>query len=644
MLLVLIAIVSELYSAPKYSSPQEFLAKYMEQEPVSFFKIFPVPDTSNPVTHIKAYVAYTEKEFLSLVVIDSFDLVSTSKSYDDNNIFRGDYVALTLSTYPTKEFAYVFIASKGEGQYDFVLGNHGFTSKDWDGIWSVESKEKEGNLMILFKVPFSSIMFHDSIFYFQLDLNLRGGVISYSTDYNEPSWALFNMHSVCLKGITPSRFQYKLNAIPYMRFQRIEENEPEFAVGGIFELRPDAQSLFSFAFNPDFSTVDLDVISLDLSVGPRIFPEKRKFFLEGANAFTISLPLYNSRNIDTLHYGFKGVWERNTYSLYGLYAKHDANRDFLGFGFSYYTSSKIASPYFRFLRDDSVSTIVLGNSSYLQPLKTQIFFEGAINATNRNVGFVLSISRSARPGLGFSARITSVDSSLISPVGIMFYNNKLGYSVNVWYEWLPFKNLRNLVYFAHYGLSKKHLPENIYNGTNVSYQIVTTTFPIWFFKLGFGRTVFGSRNSSYYEWKGFYAGFGPSFKHGSFTWGIEKDLKEDNFLLNFSGSLNVLQSSLNFELSRKSFNPFVESDTTIFQFYGEVPLFKKVFLKPFVSYERSASGGETEEYLRVNMREFLYFNRFTQLAFVQDIAYDVSGGRFERKNFLLRFQLYFQIR
>jgi len=137
----------------------------------------------------------------------------------------------------------------------------------------------------------------------------------------------------------------------------------------------------NFAFNPDFNQVEADVDRLDVNLRYAIgFPERRPFFLEGADYFSTSINAVYTRSIIDPKYGIKLTGKEGSHTI-GFFSAYDeatsailpddesSENIFLGKGALYNI--------FRYKRD-------LGENSYLGFLLTDKEFEGAYN---RMLGF-----------------------------------------------------------------------------------------------------------------------------------------------------------------------------------------------------------------------------------------------------------------
>ena len=638
----ILLVIASTHRVSRFNSIDDFTRDYSNLEPFYFYKVFPGYDTTHPVNTIKAYAGYTEKSLLFLIEWDSIRPISGTKGYDSRDIYMGDYIGVYLSPFKNREFAYGFIASPGGGMMDYILTQHGFSAKEWDALWDSKNITTEnGKWILLFVIPFKSIFFEDSIFFVNLFANSFLKSILYATDYNQPIRATYNMEKIMLNGFNIKKSKIKLDVLPYLRAEKRDDTTSlNTAAGGIIEVKPNFFSLLSFAYNPDFSTVDLDVTSLDVNIYPRYYPEKRKFFTEGSGNFAFSLPVYYSRNIDTLKYGLKGVYEKEKYSLYGIYAYYNTSNQFFGIGLNGKKVIKNLDPYMRILKDDSIVQVVGGANYYIPFIGGMLSAEGGYNFQNSNTAFEVFLSHQRYPGFSINMDIASIDTAFISKVGKPWYNNTLRGSIFASYDWI-LSNGRFRPSLMIYGenLYNKMSKSSIYRERSLTLQIIA--YHNMFSGIGFREDIYGT-GSGYLVWKGIPVSIGVDTRYVSPTIYYYYDLENKNSFFSLNSGFHIMGSMLNLQVSTKKLTQ--GSDSVIATMYGELPVYKKVILKPFIEYTYYTTGGNpVSQDLHLNMREFIYINRFTQMAFLQDLIYDLNRGVFTGKNFLFRVQLYWQI-
>ena len=643
-ILMSLIIVASVHHVKKFNSVTEFVNNVKSQDTFVFYEVFPRYDTTKSNHNIKAFAGYTNKYLLFLFEIDSINPISGTRGYDSRDIYNGDFVGLSLATFKSKEFAYHFLASPGEGQSDFLLTQYGFSGKEWDGLWNFKNINKKDNKWVsLFIIPFKSIFYRDSVFFIKLFTNLYLTNTLFATNYNQPLNATYNMEELVLSGFNLKKSGIKISTIPYLRTEKFADTAKlKVNGGGIIELKPNFYTLLSAVYNPDFSTVDLDVTSLDVNIYPRYYPEKRKFFTDGSSKFDFSLPVYYSRNIDTLRLGMRGIYDKEKYSFYGIYADYNNHNKFAGLGINRQKLFRHFDTYVRILKDDSIVLSVLGLNYYIPFISAMLNAEGGCNFENRNKAFIVSFSRDRYPGLGIHMSFQSIDTSFVSKVGMPWYNNTLQASGYVTYSWI-LKNSpdwRPSVMFYAENLYNKVPRLSLYRERSAKVQIIAPHNI--YASIGIRENIYGSAVGEM-RWLGVPLGGGVFTRFISPSVYYFYDVENKNNFITLSSGFHIKGSTMNLSFSSKRING--ASDSTIVTLYGEMPVYKKFLIKPFIEYKRYTqySGSSIDSNVHLNLREFIYINRFTQIAFLQDFLYDLERKRAVDKSFLMRLQLYLQI-
>lgn len=643
-ILMSLVIIASVHHVKKFNSVTEFINNAKSQDAFIFYEVFPRHDTTKPNHNIEVFAGYTNKYLLFLFDIDSINPVSGTRGYDSRDIYNGDFIGLSLATFKNKEFAYYFLSSPGEGQSDYLLTQYGFSGKEWDGLWDFKNiSNKDNKWVSLFIIPFKSIFYRDSVFFTKLFANLYLSNTLFATNYNQPLNATYNMEELILSGFNLKKSGIKLSAIPYFRTEKLVDTAKlNVQGGGIIELKPNFYTLLSAAYNPDFSTVDLDVTSLDVNIYPRYYPEKRKFFTDGSGKFDFSLPVYYSRNIDTLRMGMRGIYDREKYSFYGMYADYNNHNKFVGIGINRQKLFRNFDTYVRTLKDDSIVISVLGVNYYVPFISAMLNAEGGYNFENRNKAFVVFLSRDRYPGLGVHMNLQSVDTSFVSKVGMPWYNNTLRASGYISYSWILRNNpgWRPSAMFYTENLYNKTQKFSMYRERSVKFQTIVPHNI--FTSIGMRENIYGS-GANQMKWVGIPVGGGIFTRFVSPSFYYFYDVENKNSFITLGSGFHIKGSTMNLSFASKHING--ASDSTIVTFYGEMPVYKKFLLKPFVEYKKytQSKGSSTNRDVHLNLREFIYINRFTQIAFLQDFLYDLERKRAVDKSFLLRLQLYLQI-
>ncbi len=231
---------------------------------------------------------------------------------------RSDSAGFLIDPFHDRRTGYYFSISAGGTQFDAISndGNGGNQDGDafdrvhdetWDGIWhSAVSLERWGWSAEVV-IPFKSIRIPRTEQQ-TWGLNLRRSIPHKDETAYWSAVARFDgtmrpSKSGTMTGLEHMHVGRNLELIPFGSFKyRRSGWAPQLAgasgtsgIDGRYGLA--ANLTANFAVNPDFGETEVDEFTAQLSRFEIFFPEKRKFFTEGANYFRTPLQLFFSRRI-----------------------------------------------------------------------------------------------------------------------------------------------------------------------------------------------------------------------------------------------------------------------------------------------------------------------------------------------------------
>src|SRR5262245_1813167 len=218
---------------------------------------------------------------------------------------RDDYAdadRLTLQLSPSHDrlTGAQFEVSAAGVQRDAIISNDVFTDFSWDGVWESAVRIGDDGWSLEVRIPFSQLRFPPG------ERQVWGiNAARYIHRKNETVWLQMVPKKESgtasrmddLEGIDGLEGHRHLDLMPYIvaRSQFIRPpslNDPFndgsrfFGATGI-DIKYGLSSNFTLdaTVNPDFGQVEVDPAVVNLSAFETFFPEKRPFFLEGANIF-----------------------------------------------------------------------------------------------------------------------------------------------------------------------------------------------------------------------------------------------------------------------------------------------------------------------------------------------------------------------
>ncbi len=272
------------------------------------------------------------------------ELTSVRILYDDNAIYVGvicydadprgivrqltrrdrsteaDRFTVQIDSYNDHQTAFVFSVNVSGVQSDGVLSQDGIVyDLSWDAVWAAHTRIYLDGWSAEFEIPYNALRFSSAS-----DGNHEWGInfrryISRKRETDE--WVMVPRSERLLiskwgrvAGIRDIRPPVNLSAIPYVAnrstFQTATPQLPSSSsssqVAGL-DLKYGLARDFTLdlTVNPDFGQVEVDKAVLNLTVFETLYPEKRPFFVEGAQLFAFggsgvdntSLPLFFSRRV-----------------------------------------------------------------------------------------------------------------------------------------------------------------------------------------------------------------------------------------------------------------------------------------------------------------------------------------------------------
>lgn len=265
---------------------------------------------------------------------------------DRDSIGGSDFSGVALDTFNDDARAFIFLVTPVGVQYDAINDDlTGNEDESWNALWESEGQINDTGYTIEIAIPFKQLRFPSG------EQEKVWG-ISFIRDYPRDRRYRFSNADiskniscfVCqfegasgFANIEPSR---NIEVIPTVttRAQRSRPNpvldpwsdttnETEAGVDLRWGINQD--NYLNATLNPDFSQVEADSAQLDINnTFSLYFPEKRTFFLDGADYFNTNMNIVHTRNIADPDYGIKLTGKTGKHS-YGFMQANDTSTSFL---------------------------------------------------------------------------------------------------------------------------------------------------------------------------------------------------------------------------------------------------------------------------------------------------------------------------
>ncbi len=254
--------------------------------------------------------------------------VSTKITKRDGGVTNDDAVALVLDSFDDNSNAYFFVVNALGTQQDERWADNGRTKDTkWDVSWKSAGKVTTSGWSAEVAIPFTSIRFD------RKKTNWGLNVIRYIPRKLEMShWApnlsewfriaeIGSITGLNLLETEGKRFSF----IPYAQMQIQKGTKPVFEVGGDVSLNLSSNLSLNATVNPDFATIEGDVEQVNLTRFELSYPEKRPFFMEGAENYSTRIKQFYSRRIGDIPWGVKFNGKINKWKINALTTQSDPN-------------------------------------------------------------------------------------------------------------------------------------------------------------------------------------------------------------------------------------------------------------------------------------------------------------------------------
>ncbi len=218
----------------------------------------------------------------------------------DADMRNDDHFSLILDTYHDHRGGFYFVTNPNGSKRDAVLANEGRNyNSAWDGIWTSKASRNENGWFAEIAIPWKTLRFaeQDSVVW---GINFSRTI---RRKNEETFWQLvprdlgfFGLFRVSeagsLCGLTDLKMGGNLELKPYFLGGLERDSETEFITHRMNDVGLDAKIALTtnlamdLTLNTDFAQVEADREQVNLTRFSLYYPEKREFFLEGAEIFS----------------------------------------------------------------------------------------------------------------------------------------------------------------------------------------------------------------------------------------------------------------------------------------------------------------------------------------------------------------------
>ena len=261
------------------------------------------PQEGEPITEPTEIRILYDDEYLYIGVIctDSHpDRIVASEMRRDAPLEDNDYFEIYLDTYHDHRNATYFMTNPLGAQRDALISEEGSRINwDWDGLWYSKTQRDEQGWTIEIAIPFYTLRF-EAAEKQTWGVNFGRHI---ARKREEAYWApisrdlgYFGKYKMSffgnLTGLEGLKKGKRLHLMPYVIGGGIQEEEENSLsssgdVGLDLKYRLTSNITADVTINTDFAQVEADLEQFNLTRFSLFFPEKRGFFLEGADLFYV---------------------------------------------------------------------------------------------------------------------------------------------------------------------------------------------------------------------------------------------------------------------------------------------------------------------------------------------------------------------
>jgi hypothetical protein len=283
------------------------------------------------------------------------DPASIRARYSDRDAAgEDDFVGVLLDPFDDRRRAFEFFVNPLGVQTDAFLddlgaGEHGSNGNEdatWDALWTSAGRITATGYEVEMGIPLTSLRFPRG-----------GGVQTWGVSFvrvrpRQFRYQLWSQRKDRNRSCTVCQFSrargfadltpgHALELDPTATSQRTDRRRDEDAGGGLarggvetdlgltatWGVTPNL--ILNAALNPDFSQVEADALQLDVNTRFALFyPEKRPFFLEGADFFTTPFQVVFTRNVADPDWGLKASGKAGA-NAFGVFVADDGRSTLL---------------------------------------------------------------------------------------------------------------------------------------------------------------------------------------------------------------------------------------------------------------------------------------------------------------------------
>jgi len=211
-----------------------------------------------------------------------------------------DHVLLVFDTFQDGRSGYVFACNAAGARFDgLVIAQGEETNSAWDAIWEAKTTRDAGGWSVEMRIPAKSLGFKQGLTTWGLNVQRRVPRLQETSRWASPSRD-YEVYQTSRAGVLSELPRFDLGAGLSIRPALVgratkpgKDLETEYESDLSLDVTKTLGSnlLSSLTINTDFAETEVDAQQVNVSRFPVFFPEKRSFFLAGADIFQFGVGL-----------------------------------------------------------------------------------------------------------------------------------------------------------------------------------------------------------------------------------------------------------------------------------------------------------------------------------------------------------------
>ena len=271
------------------------------------------PNPGRPDTTTQVRVLYDDDAiYVGVRALDPHpDSIAAQLARRDASGIYSDWIHVIIDSYHDRRTAFRFTVNPKGVQRDVYTSNDNQEDGNWDAVWDVATRIESDGWTAEYRIPLSQLRYgsmapgQPRVWGFQVmrDIARRSERVSFNPWTPDGSGFVSRMGD--LVGLDNLAQPGRLEVLPYISakvtrqpgnqanpFYQKTDTKPN--LGGDIRYGLPGGLTLTGTVNPDFGQVEVDPAVVNLSAFETFFPEKRPFFLEGADVFNFGNVIRNN--------------------------------------------------------------------------------------------------------------------------------------------------------------------------------------------------------------------------------------------------------------------------------------------------------------------------------------------------------------